>query len=53
MANEATKQVTEYAVPTIDEYSDYQTLLTAELIKRMYKFCKENDIKLIVIDILF
>lgn len=51
LAKNAAEQVAEYAVPTKTEHSDYQTFLTAALIKRMYNFCKDNNIKLIVIDI--
>lgn len=43
--------VVEYAIPTQDKFSDYQTALTSALIQRMYKFCYKNNIKLIIIDI--
>ena len=49
LAKKAAEQVTEYAVPTKDKHSDYQTSLATALIKRMYKFCKENNIKLFII----
>ena len=41
---------TEYAIP-VDEVDDYQTRLSAELIKRMAAFCKKNGIKLVILDI--
>ena len=51
LAKKASDKVTEYAIPTRDTFSDYQTSLTAALIERMYNFCRENDIKLIVLDV--
>ena len=51
LAQKASDRVTEYAIPTQDEFSDYQTALTSALIKRMYNFCHKNNIKLIIIDI--
>ncbi len=41
---------TEYAI-AVDEVDTYQTELAAKLVERMYKFCRENNIKLIVLDI--
>jgi lysophospholipase L1-like esterase len=51
LSQKASNLVKEYAVPTQDVFSDYQTALTAELIKRMHDFCYKNNIKLIIIDI--
>ena len=47
----ASEKVFEYAIPTQDKFSDYQTALTSVLIKRMYDFCNKNDIKLIILDV--
>ena len=47
LANKATGHVNEYAVPVQKMFSKYQTDLTDALIKRMYKFCQKNDVKLI------
>ena len=41
----------EYAIPTQNEFSNYEIALTSALIKRMYNFCSKNNIKLIIIDI--
>ena len=51
LAKKATEKVIEYAIPTQDEFTDYQTALTSALIKRMYNFCHKNNIKLIILDI--
>jgi len=51
LAKDAAEQVTEYAIATQEDVSDYQTALTATLIQRMYKFCGDNNIKLIILDI--
>jgi hypothetical protein len=51
LASKASDRVKEYAVPTQKVFSEYQIALTDALIKRMYKFCQKNDIKLIIIDI--
>lgn len=51
LAKTAYNKVMEYAIPSQDEFSDYQTALTSALIKRMYNFCHQNNIKLIIIDI--
>ena len=51
LAKESSDRVVEYAIPTQDKFSDYQTALTSALIQRMYKFCYKNNIKLIIIDI--
>lgn len=42
---------TEYAIPTQLDFSYYQTLYTLKLIERMYQFCHDYQIKLIIIDI--
>ncbi|MBN2031459.1 hypothetical protein JW824_14590 [bacterium] len=51
MAEKASDEVIEYAVPTQDTYSDYQAELTSALIRCMYNFCESHDVKFIVIDI--
>jgi len=51
LTKEASDRIVEYAIPTQDKFSDYQTALTSALIQRMYKFCHKNNIKLIIIDI--
>ena len=51
LAKDAADQVTEYAIAMQEDVSDYQTTLTAALIQRMYKFCSDNNIKLIILDI--
>ena len=51
LSKKSSDRVVEYAIPTQDKFSDYQTALTSALIQRMYKFCYNNSIKLIIIDI--
>lgn len=51
LSKKSSDRVVEYAIPTQDKFSDYQTALTSALIQRMYKFCYKNNIKLIIIDI--
>lgn len=51
LSRKASERVFEYAIPTQDKFSDYQTALTSALIKRMYDFCQKNNIKLIIVDI--
>ena len=51
LARRAAEQVNEYAIATEDSVSDYQLALTAALIKRMYTFCTNNNIRLIILDI--
>lgn len=51
LARESHEKVTEYALPTQTEFSDYETALTSMLIKRMYDFCRTNNVKLIIVDI--
>lgn len=41
----------EYAVPSADTLSDFQIALTAALIDRMYQFCAERGIRLLILDI--
>jgi hypothetical protein len=43
--------VTEYATPKQLAISDYQILYTSKLIERMYQFCRDHHIKLIILDI--
>jgi hypothetical protein len=45
------KEVEEFAIPTQNAFSDYQVALASALIKRMYEFCHEHNIKLIIVDI--
>lgn len=42
--------ITEYAIP-VGEFTDYEMLLAAELVAELANFCREGDVKLIVIDI--
>lgn len=42
--------VAEYAIPT-KSVSNYEHELMSALIKRMFEFCKRNEIKLVIIDI--
>lgn len=51
LAKRAQTEVFEYAIPTVDKFSDSQELLASQLIKRMYSFCQSNNIKLIIVDI--
>jgi lysophospholipase L1-like esterase len=51
LSKKASAKVMEYAIPTQDEFTDYQSSLTSALIKRMYNFCHKNNIKLIIMDI--
>ena len=51
LAKNASDEVVEYAIPTQDKFSDYQTALATALLKRMYHFCQKNGIKLIILDI--
>ena len=41
---------TEYAIP-VDRVDQYQTDLMARLIERMYGFCRQNNIRLVILDI--
>ena len=51
LANDAAAAVAEYAIPTTNNSSSYEIELTAALLTRMYRFCQDRDIKLIVVDI--
>lgn len=42
--------MTEYAIPT-EEVNSFKAELATKLIERMYKFCKNNNITLIILDI--
>jgi hypothetical protein len=41
---------TEYAIP-VDKVSAYQSKLAGKIIERTYRFCKQNNIKLIILDL--
>ena len=51
LARSTSEEATEYAIARQQVYSEYQINLASSLIERMYKFCSENDIKLVIIDI--
>ena len=51
LSNDAAAAVAEYAIPTVERNSNYEVELTAALLRRMYTFCRERDIKLIVLDL--
>jgi hypothetical protein len=51
LADSAREQVTEFAVPQQDVYSDYEIDLTAALLARLYEVSQQNAIKLVVVDI--
>ena len=51
LAANADEKVTEYALPTTDSVSDYDYALTAALVRRMYSFCQQHGIRLIIVDI--
>jgi hypothetical protein len=41
----------EYAVPGTEEVSEHEVRLTGAILERMYRFCKERGISLVVLDI--
>lgn len=51
LSSDASAAVTEYAIPTAEEASDYQIALTAALLARLYEFCRSRNIELILMDI--
>ena len=52
MSSDARAAVTEYAIPTTEKASDYETALaTALLNKNVRSFCRNRNIELIVLDI--
>ena len=51
LRDRAVEQVTEYAVPTAERASDYETALAVALLERMHAFCRERGIRLLVLDI--
>jgi hypothetical protein len=51
LADSAREQVTEFAVPQQDVYSNYDVALTAALLARVYEVSRQNAIKLVVVDI--
>lgn len=50
-AEGATRGQLEYAVPTTMDFSPHQVALAAALIERMSRFCAQQGIRLIVVDI--
>jgi lysophospholipase L1-like esterase len=51
LTNDAQATVTDYAIPTEDTASDYETALTLALIKRMYEFCHDRGIQFVILDL--
>jgi len=51
LAANTSAAVTEYAIPTTDHASDYQTELATALVRRMYEYCRSHGIRLIIMDI--
>jgi lysophospholipase L1-like esterase len=51
MEKRAAERAVEYAVPTKESFTDYETELMAALIKRLYHVCQEHQAKLIILDI--
>jgi hypothetical protein len=51
LAREAEQQVAEFAVPQQDSYSSYDLELAAALMRRLYRVCAENGVKLVIVDI--
>lgn len=51
LADNAAEDVFEYAVTTQDGLSEHQLSLTMALVRRMYSFCVEHDVKLVILDI--
>lgn len=51
LATDARATVTEYAIPTEEKVSDYETALALALVKRMYEFCHDRGIRFIIMDI--
>ena len=51
LADSASQQVTEFAVPQKETHSDYEVALAAALLARMYGVCAQNQIKFILVDI--
>jgi len=48
---EQAEEITEYALPTQQSFSDYQLDLTAALIRRIYDLCRERGIRFYLLDI--
>jgi hypothetical protein len=44
------KLTTEYTV-LVDSVDDYETRLEGALVRRMYRFCRDHDIRLVILDI--
>jgi hypothetical protein len=51
LAEDAAEAAIEYAIPTSDEHSNYEIELAAALLDRLHRFCKEHDIRLVILDI--
>jgi lysophospholipase L1-like esterase len=47
----ALSEATEYAIPMAEKASDYQTELASALLTRMYQFCRDRGIPLVILDI--
>ena len=48
-SKDAQDRVTEYAVSMQDDIPDFQVLYTSKLVERMYQFCQDHQIKLIIV----
>jgi ABC-type antimicrobial peptide transport system permease subunit len=51
LARDAAEQVAEYAIATDEPVTAYQFALTEALLARLYRFCHEREIPLILIDL--
>lgn len=51
LAEDAAEAAVEYAVPTSDEHSDYEIELTAALLDRLHRFCRDRGVRLMILDI--
>lgn len=51
LAGTRSENIVEYTVATQTTFSDFQITLASQILKRMYEFCTENNIKLVIIDI--
>lgn len=51
LSKEVARTQTEIAIPTKEELGDYEQDLAVALLERMYRFCRERDVTLIVVDL--
>ena len=51
LARTKSEATLEYANARQHEYSDYEIELASSILERLYKFCSDNDIKLVIIDV--